>query len=67
MRKSKPTLFGATTQNLWQSIRCLLKISKEIDERLIISYEYNNILRKCTIKNDYWKSSWEYEMIDEIK
>ena len=32
----------------------------------LLDYEYNNILRKCTFNNDYWNSSWEYEMIDDI-
>lgn len=32
----------------------------------LFDYEYNNILRKCTINNNYYNSSWEYEMIDEI-
>ena len=32
----------------------------------LFDYEYNNILRKCTINNELWNSSWEYEMIDEI-
>lgn len=32
----------------------------------LFDYEYNNILRKCTINNEHWNSSWEYEMIDEV-
>ena len=32
----------------------------------LFDYEYNNILRKCTINNDYWNTSWEYEMLDEV-
>lgn len=50
---------------------------KRVDDKFIFSYdgritdwlfdyEYNNILRKCTINSEYWNSSWEYEMIDEI-
>lgn len=33
---------------------------------LLFDYEYSNILRKCTINNEHWYSSWKYEMIDEV-
>ncbi|MBQ8293628.1 MAG: helix-turn-helix transcriptional regulator [Bacilli bacterium] len=31
----------------------------------LFDYEYNNILRKCIINNNYYNSSWEYEMLNE--
>ena len=32
---------------------------------LLFDREYNKILRKCTINNDYYSSNWEYKMLDE--
>lgn len=31
----------------------------------LLDYEYNNILRRCMIVNDYYNSTWKYEMLDE--
>lgn len=32
----------------------------------LFDYEYNEILRKCTINNGDYNSNWEYEMINEM-
>lgn len=32
---------------------------------ILFDYEYNTILRKANIENDYYYSSWEYQMLDE--
>lgn len=31
----------------------------------LLDYEYNNILRKCKIKNGYYFSDWEFEMLND--
>lgn len=32
---------------------------------LLFDYEYNELIRKCTIINNQWNSIWKYEMIDK--
>ena len=31
----------------------------------LFDYEYNTILRKCTINNGYYNSNWTYEMLED--